>query len=38
MSGLDEAGTFRVWSASAAAVGLLGLLQTLLLATLLPLA
>lgn len=37
MSGLDEAGTFRVWSASAAAVGLLGLLQTLLLATLLPL-
>lgn len=38
MSGLDEAGTFRVWSASAAAVGLLGILQTLLLATLLPLA
>lgn len=37
MSGLDEAGTFRVWSASAAAVGLLGLLQTILLATLLPL-
>lgn len=37
MSGLDEAGTFRVWSASAAAVGLLGLLQTLLLAALLPL-
>lgn len=38
MSGLDEAGTFRVWSASAAAVGLLGLLQVLLLATLFPLA
>lgn len=38
MSGLDEAGTFRVWSASAAAVGILGLLQVLLLATLFPLA
>lgn len=38
MSGLDETGTFRVWSASAAAVGLLGLLQILVLATLFPLA
>ena len=37
MSGLTEAETFRTWTLAAALVGLLGLLQVLLLATLLPL-
>lgn len=38
MSGFTEAETFRTWTLAAALVGLLGLLQVLLLATLLPLA
>ena len=37
MSGFTEAETFRTWTLAAALVGLLGLLQVLLLATLLPL-
>lgn len=38
MSGFTEAQTFRTWTLAAALVGLLGLLQVLLLATLLPFA
>ncbi len=37
MSGFTEAETFRTWTLAAALVGLLGLFQVLLLATLLPL-
>ena len=37
MAGFGEADTFRTWTAAAATVGVLGLLQVLLLATLLPL-
>lgn len=37
MSGFTEAQTFRTWTLAAALVGLLGLLQVLLLAALLPL-
>lgn len=38
MSGFTEVETFRTWTLAAALVGLLGLLQVLLLSTLLPLA
>ena len=37
MAGLDEASTFRVWSLPAAAVGILGVVQILLLSAVLPL-